>query len=142
MAFCQQAVMMTGIDILLQAFLERHGPYTCLVDGANVAMFGQNWEDGETGKKGGFRFDQIEAVMDQIALERPNLKPLLVRGPSLFTVLSQRPGTRALWCTRDAAGSLHAQHAHWLQPLSVISATHRAGRAFSTRFIVCERPVA
>ena len=60
MAFCQQAVIMTGIDILLQAFLERHGPYTCLVDGANVAMFGQNWEDGETGKKGGFRFDQIE----------------------------------------------------------------------------------
>lgn len=76
--------------VFSQAFLERHGPYTCLIDGANVAMFGQNWADDETGQKGGFRFDQIEAVMEQIALERPNLKPLLVRGPLTSTLCRSR----------------------------------------------------
>ena len=68
----------------MQAFLERHGPFTCLVDGANVAMYGQNWEDGSTGERGGFRFEQIQAVMEQIRRERPHLKPLLVQTPFLF----------------------------------------------------------
>ena len=55
-----------------RAWLDRNGPYGCLIDGANVALFGQNWEAG------GFSFAQISAVLDQLHEERPDLKPLLV----------------------------------------------------------------
>lgn len=56
-----------------QGFLERNGPYGCIVDGANAALFGQNFEEG------GFSFDQIDAVVTQLQQERPDLKPLVVR---------------------------------------------------------------
>ena len=55
------------------AFLDRNGPYGAVVDGANAALFGQNWEEG------GFSFAQIQAVVSQLHCERPALKPLVVR---------------------------------------------------------------
>ncbi|EIE26949.1 hypothetical protein COCSUDRAFT_59444 [Coccomyxa subellipsoidea C-169] len=55
-----------------RAWVDRNGPYGCLIDGANVALFGQNWEAG------GFSFAQISAVLDQLREERPDLKPLLM----------------------------------------------------------------
>ena len=64
-----------------QAFLKRHGSHTCMIDGANVALFGQNWKNGDTGERGGFRFAQIGAVLEAVRRERPRLKPLLVRAP-------------------------------------------------------------
>lgn len=36
-----------------KAWLEKHGPFGAVVDGANVALYGQNFE------KGGFNFKQI-----------------------------------------------------------------------------------
>ena len=54
------------------AFLKRNGPYGCIVDGANAALFGQNFEEG------GFSFRQIGAVLAQLQQERPDLKPLVV----------------------------------------------------------------
>lgn len=36
-----------------KAWLARHGPFGAVVDGANVALYGQNFE------KGGFNFGQI-----------------------------------------------------------------------------------
>ena len=56
-----------------QAFLERNGPHGCIVDGANAALFGQNFEEG------GFSFGQIDAVLAQLRHERSDLKPLVVR---------------------------------------------------------------
>ena len=58
------------------AFLGRNGPYGAVVDGANAALFGQNWEEG------GFSFAQIQAVVAQLQSERPALKPLVVRASS------------------------------------------------------------
>ncbi len=55
------------------SFLGRNGPYGAVVDGANAALFGQNWEEG------GFSFAQIQAVVGQLRCERPALKPLVVR---------------------------------------------------------------
>ena len=55
------------------SFLGRNGPYGAVVDGANAALFGQNWEEG------GFSFAQIQAVVAQLHCERPALKPLVVR---------------------------------------------------------------
>lgn len=37
-----------------RAWLERHGPFGAVIDGANVALYGQNFE------KGGFNFGQIK----------------------------------------------------------------------------------
>lgn len=64
-----------------QAFLERNGPYGCIIDGANAALFGQNFEEG------GFSFDQIKAVIAQLQEERPHLRPLVVRSGGQFTCL-------------------------------------------------------
>lgn len=56
-----------------RGFLSRHGPYGAVVDGANVALFGQNHDTG------GFSFAQLEAVVSQLREERPGLRPLVVR---------------------------------------------------------------
>ena len=66
------------------AFLGRNGPYGAVVDGANAALFGQNWEEG------GFSFAQIQAVVAQLQSERPALKPLVVRA---FSCASAHAGT-------------------------------------------------
>lgn len=54
-------------------FLSRHGPYGVIVDGANVALFGQNYDTG------GFSFAQLKAVVSELRQERPGLRPLVVR---------------------------------------------------------------
>ena len=57
---------------MTQAWLEEHGPLHALVDGANVALFGQNWEHGA------FSFGQIKGIMDHLARDHPDLHPLMV----------------------------------------------------------------
>lgn len=57
---------------MLQAWLEQHGPVQVLVDGANVALYGQNWE------RGAFSFGQIKGVLDQLGRQHPDLRPLMV----------------------------------------------------------------
>ncbi len=57
---------------VVQAWLEQHGPVQALVDGANVALYGQNWE------RGAFSFGQIKGVMDQLGRTHPDLHPLMV----------------------------------------------------------------
>ena len=71
-----------------QAFLHRAGPFGCVVDGANAALFGQNWEEG------GFSFAQVEAVVAQLQQERPDLTPLVVR---------RQASPRFTVCTRELA---------------------------------------
>ena len=66
------------------SFLGRNGPYGAVVDGANAALFGQNWEEG------GFSFAQIQAVVAQLQSERPDLKPLVV---TAFSCASAFAGT-------------------------------------------------
>lgn len=58
--------------LLQQAWLEQHGPVHALVDGANVALFGQNWEHGA------FSWGQIKGVMDHLTCHHPDLHPLMV----------------------------------------------------------------
>eukprot|EP00898_Chlorokybus_atmophyticus_P004667 jgi/Chlat1/5200/Chrsp33S05178 len=43
-----------------QEWLQRHGPFEAIVDGANVALFGQNYEGG------GFSFNQVETVCTEL----------------------------------------------------------------------------
>ena len=53
-------------------WLNTNGPYGVIVDAANVAFYGQNYESG------GFSFDQIDAVVHKVKKEFPHLRPLIV----------------------------------------------------------------
>lgn len=72
-------------------WLEEHGPFGIIIDAANVAFYNQNFESG------GFNFAQIEAVVERVGSDHPDLKPLVVlhinrtRGPAAST-----PKARAL----------------------------------------------
>ncbi|KAK9829084.1 hypothetical protein WJX72_003811 [[Myrmecia] bisecta] len=55
-----------------QQWLDRHGPFDVLVDAANVALFGQNFERGD------FSFAQVEAVVKHFRQQHPESKLLVV----------------------------------------------------------------
>ena len=56
-------------------WLDANGPFGCVIDGANVALYGQNFADG------GFDFGQIETAVQHVRGRHPGFKPLVV---SLF----------------------------------------------------------
>lgn len=84
-------------------WLERNGPFGAVVDGANVALFGQNFESG------GFTFGQIRAVRDHLREQHPDLKPLVIlhngrtRAPQ-----AQRPEAQQLLQEMKDAGEFFA----------------------------------
>ena len=55
-----------------KGWLEEHGPFGVVVDAANVAFYGQNFESG------GFSFGQIGAVVQRVRRDHPRLKPLVL----------------------------------------------------------------
>lgn len=56
-------------------WLRRNGPYDVLIDGANVAFFGQNHEGG------GFNWSQVRAMYKLLRQQHPGKKILLVSPP-------------------------------------------------------------
>ena len=42
--FCRRHVPEIINSIGLQAWLDQHGPFDAVVDGANVGLYGQNWD--------------------------------------------------------------------------------------------------
>ena len=56
----------------LQDWLDTQDPYDVIVDGANVAFFGQSFEQGQ------FQFSQIGDVVETICAEMPGSRPLVV----------------------------------------------------------------
>ena len=55
-----------------QSWHDRHGPFDFVIDGANVALYGQNWAEG------GFSFGQIEDVLGKVQQAKPDAKVLMV----------------------------------------------------------------
>jgi proteinaceous RNase P len=85
------------------AWLDEHGPYDAVIDGANVALFGQNWE------RGGFDFGQVESVLNALEAARPGARPLVVLHRSRTSAPPARePEGRALLARLRAAGALYA----------------------------------
>ena len=60
-----------------QAWLQRHGPFDAVLDGANIALFGQNVD------RGAFSFAQIEAALGRLRADGSGMRPLLVRACSV-----------------------------------------------------------
>lgn len=54
------------------SWLRRNGPYDIMVDGANVALWGENYEGG------GFKAEKIKVMYDTVVAENPDAKVLLV----------------------------------------------------------------
>ena len=54
-------------------WFDRNGPYDILVDGANVAFYGQNREGG------GFCWPQVMDMVKMLQRDNPDKKILLVR---------------------------------------------------------------
>ncbi len=63
---------------MIQAWLEQNGPYSIIIDGANVAFWGQSFEQGR------FQFSQIGDVVETVCSEMPEEKPLVVRFASIL----------------------------------------------------------
>jgi proteinaceous RNase P len=61
---------------LARRFVEwsaKHGPFDTIIDGANVGMFNQNFEDAM------FNFNQVEKMLAQLRSDRgPDAKPVLL----------------------------------------------------------------
>ena len=53
-------------------WFDRNGPYDILVDGANIAFYGQNREGG------GFAWQQVMDMVKMLQRENPDKKILLV----------------------------------------------------------------
>ncbi|CAG9460499.1 unnamed protein product [Pedinophyceae sp. YPF-701] len=87
------------------AWLEKHGPFHVLIDGANVALFGQNF------KSGGFQFEQIERVYDRVQEEYPELRPVVFL--HVGRIKSKLARTRE---ARAFLDKLEANHALYVTP--------------------------
>ncbi|KDD72506.1 hypothetical protein H632_c3258p0, partial [Helicosporidium sp. ATCC 50920] len=61
-----------GQFAVFQKWLQQHGPFPIVVDGANVAFFGQNYDEG------GFNFAQIKAMVKLLQETYPSYKVLTV----------------------------------------------------------------
>ena len=72
--FIARTVLLTSG--LVRSFIEwsaRHGPFDTIIDGANVGMFNQNFEDAH------FNFHQVEKMLAQLRSDRgPDAKPVLL----------------------------------------------------------------
>lgn len=53
-------------------WLDRNGPYDIMIDGANVALWGENYDGGA------FRPDKIRVMYEAVQQQSPDAKVLLV----------------------------------------------------------------
>ena len=85
------------------AWLAANGPFDAIIDGANVALFGQNWE------RGGFDFGQVESVLGALASARPGCRPLVILHRSRTGAPPARePPGKALLARLRADNALYA----------------------------------
>ena len=85
------------------SWLTANGPFDAIIDGANVALFGQNWE------RGGFDFGQVESVLDALASARPGCRPLVILHRSRTGAPpAKEPVGRALLARLRADNALYA----------------------------------
>ncbi|WOL07620.1 proteinaceous RNase P 2 [Canna indica] len=84
-----------------QEWLEEHNGYDAIVDGANVALYQQNFADG------GFSLSQLDIVVREIFKRNNNKWPLIVLHNRRIQALMQNPDNRQLLDTWRSEGALY-----------------------------------
>ena len=88
---------------LFQEWLSQHGPYSVIVDGANVALYGQNFAEG------GFSFGQLAQCLDLVQQDQPEAKPLVfLHQARLKHPLAKQPGAARLVQRLQAGHQLYS----------------------------------
>jgi proteinaceous RNase P len=95
-------------------WLERNGPFDVMIDGANVALWGENYEGGA------FRPDKIRVMYEAVLQQNPDAKVLLVRiltlpGGRIPAFLCSRPTNQGLL---DCNCAVYWQQQHCLPHLA------------------------
>ncbi|CAL9039831.1 proteinaceous RNase P 2 [Musa acuminata AAA Group] len=84
-----------------QDWLDDHDNYDAIVDGANVALYQQNFADG------GFSLSQLEAVVGELSKRFENKWPLVILHSRRVQALMENPHNRQLLVTWKSKGALY-----------------------------------
>ncbi|XP_043704357.1 proteinaceous RNase P 2-like [Telopea speciosissima] len=84
-----------------QEWLKKHGQYEAIVDGANVALYKQNFADGE------FSLSQIDAVLKNLYQRGERKLPLVILHNKRFRALLENPSNKKLLEDWKAQGALY-----------------------------------
>eukprot|EP00878_Enallax_costatus_P025310 GHUV01027077.1.p1 GENE.GHUV01027077.1~~GHUV01027077.1.p1 ORF type:complete len:260 (+),score=70.86 GHUV01027077.1:968-1747(+) len=72
-------------------WLKRNGPFDIMIDGANVALWGENYEGGA------FRPEKVKVMYETVAKENPDAKILLVLHAGRFGDIKQNHKETFTW---------------------------------------------
>ncbi|XP_020577508.1 proteinaceous RNase P 2 [Phalaenopsis equestris] len=84
-----------------QEWLDNHTFYEAVIDGANVALYQQNFADG------GFSLSQLNVVVGELQRRNQGKWPLIIIHSKRYRVLMDNPANRQLLETWSAAGALY-----------------------------------
>lgn len=84
-----------------QEWLDNHTSYEAVIDGANVALYQQNFADG------GFNLSQLHAVVEELRQRSLGNWPLIILHNKRYRVLMENPANRQFLGSWSAAGALY-----------------------------------
>ncbi|CAL9131687.1 unnamed protein product [Musa textilis] len=84
-----------------QDWLDDHDSYDAIIDGANVALYQQNFADG------GFSLSQLDAVVGELSKRFENTWPLVILHNRRVQALMENPYNRQLLVTWKSKGALY-----------------------------------
>ncbi|KAK8970120.1 Proteinaceous RNase P 2 [Platanthera guangdongensis] len=82
-------------------WLDNHGSYEVVIDGANVAFYQQNFADG------GFNLSQLDVVVGELQQRSQGKWPLIILHSKRHRVLMDNPANRHILERWSAAGALY-----------------------------------
>ncbi|ONK77599.1 uncharacterized protein A4U43_C02F8350 [Asparagus officinalis] len=86
---------------IFQEWLEKRADYGAIVDGANIALYQQNFADG------GFSLSQLDAVVRELYKRNQSKWPLVILHNKRYRALMENPSNRQLLDTWRAEGALY-----------------------------------
>ncbi|KAK8938995.1 Proteinaceous RNase P 2 [Platanthera zijinensis] len=86
---------------IFQEWLDNHGSYEVVIDGANVAFYQQNFADG------GFNLSQLDVVVGELQQRSQGKWPLIILHSKRHRVLMDNPANRHILERWSAAGALY-----------------------------------
>ncbi|KAI0489201.1 hypothetical protein KFK09_029043 [Dendrobium nobile] len=84
-----------------QEWLDNHASYEAVIDGANVALYQQNFKDG------GFSLSQLNVIVGELQKRCQGKWPLIIIHNKRYRGLMENPANRQLLESWSAAGALY-----------------------------------